>query len=210
MNNNNADQGFVYLLSNPAMPNLIKIGKTTQDEPQSRVSSLYTTGVPVPFDIEYACRVENATEVENALHLAFEPQRINPRREFFEIQPEQAIAILKLLKLEDATEELKGEGGGDEIQPQDTYAAARLRKKRRPNLNFDEMGIPVGATLQSLRTDETATVVEARKVNFRDQESISLTAASKLMLDTESNVRGTSFWSYNGTSLDEIYEDTYE
>ena len=100
---NQPDLDIVYVLSNSAMPGLVKIGRTAHDDPQARLSQLYTTGVPVPFDIEYACRVPNATEVERALHAAFAPQRINPRREFFEIDPDQAIAILKLLNVEDAT-----------------------------------------------------------------------------------------------------------
>ena len=76
------------------MPGLVKIGKSSQDDHNTRVSQLYTTGVPVPFDIEYACSVPNPAEVESALHAAFGPQRINPRREFFEIDAEQAISIL--------------------------------------------------------------------------------------------------------------------
>ena len=65
----------VYVLTNPAMPGLVKIGKTSQDDHATRVSQLYTTGVPVPFDIEYACKVPNPADVEKALHTAFAPQR---------------------------------------------------------------------------------------------------------------------------------------
>ena len=103
----NQPLSVVYVLSNPAMPGLVKIGRTSQDDHLDRVSQLYTTGVPVPFEVEYACRVPNPVDVESALHRAFAPQRINPRREFFEIEPDQAIAILRLLNVEDVTEEVK-------------------------------------------------------------------------------------------------------
>jgi len=73
-----------------------EIGYTTQDDANSRIAQLYTTGVPVPFELKYACKVQNAEEVEKALHAAFSPNRINPKREFFSIEPEQAIAILKV------------------------------------------------------------------------------------------------------------------
>ena len=86
---------IVYVLTNSAMPGLVKIGYTSQDDANSRIAQLYTTGVPVPFTIEYACKVQNAEEVEKALHVAFGPNRINPKREFFRIEPDQAIAILK-------------------------------------------------------------------------------------------------------------------
>lgn len=48
-------QGIVYILSNEAMPGLLKIGLTTRKDLSARLRELYTTGVPVPFRCEYAC-----------------------------------------------------------------------------------------------------------------------------------------------------------
>ena len=42
--------GIVYILSNQAMPGLIKIGSTTENELKNRLSNLYSTGVPFPFE----------------------------------------------------------------------------------------------------------------------------------------------------------------
>ena len=42
-------KGLVYILANPAMPGLVKIGQTT-NEITSRMNELNTTGVPLPFD----------------------------------------------------------------------------------------------------------------------------------------------------------------
>jgi len=53
-----ADEGIVYVLSNEAMPGLIKIGLTKRDELEARLNELYSTGVPLPFTCEYACRVK--------------------------------------------------------------------------------------------------------------------------------------------------------
>ncbi len=197
---------IVYVLTNSAMPGLIKIGKTSQDDHTTRVSQLYTTGVPVPFDIEYACRVPNPSEVESALHVAFAPHRINPRREFFEIDAEQAIAVLKLLNVEDITDEVKSDV--DNIGTQDRNAAALLRS-RRPSLNFEEMGIPVGSELVADSTDDIAIVVEAKKVRFRNLESTSLTAATRAMLGLDYNVQPTRYWSFGGKNLRAIYNETY-
>ena len=41
---------IVYVLTNPAMPGLVKIGMTDRDDVQRRMSDLYTTGVPLPFE----------------------------------------------------------------------------------------------------------------------------------------------------------------
>lgn len=52
------DYGIVYLLTNPVMPGLVKIGMTTQEDIDKRMKELYTTGVPVPFECQFACRVK--------------------------------------------------------------------------------------------------------------------------------------------------------
>lgn len=56
-------QGIVYVLTNPAMPNMVKIGLSTADDVQQRMAQLYTTGVPLPFECVYAGRVANCATV---------------------------------------------------------------------------------------------------------------------------------------------------
>lgn len=88
---------IIYILINEAMPGYVKIGKTGDLE--QRVRSLDTTSVPLPFECFYACSVKNADFVERQLHEAFADNRVRSSREFFEIAPERAIAILKLVEL---------------------------------------------------------------------------------------------------------------
>lgn len=47
---------IVYVLTNPAVPGLVKIGYTIQEDANARIGQLYTTGVPVPFKLEFACK----------------------------------------------------------------------------------------------------------------------------------------------------------
>jgi len=70
------EEGIVYILTNPAMPNLVKIGMTTRLEVGIRMSELYTTGVPVPFECSFAGKVADVKKVEKAFHKAFGPYRI--------------------------------------------------------------------------------------------------------------------------------------
>ena len=58
-------EGSVYVLTNPAMPNMVNIGKTVKD----------------------------VDKTEKAFHTAFEPSSVNPKREFLNINPEKAIAV---------------------------------------------------------------------------------------------------------------------
>ena len=44
------EYGIVYLLTNPYMPGLVKIGMTKQEDLEKRMKELYTTGVPVAFE----------------------------------------------------------------------------------------------------------------------------------------------------------------
>ena len=196
---------IVYVLTNPVMPGLVKIGYTTQEEANKRIEQLYTTGVPVPFKLEFACKVQNAEEVERALHIAFAPYRINPKREFFSIAPEQAIAILKLLHVQEATTEIEQQPS--DIDAQSMAAAERVRA-RRPNLNFEEMGIAVGAELKSIHDDTEVTVTGPRKVLFNGEE-VSLTTATQNVLKTEYNVAPAPHWTYEGKLLRQIYNETY-
>ena len=88
--------GIVYVLTNPAMPDIVKIDMTNRDTIDARMKELFNTSIPLPFECEYACKVSDCEKVEKALHIAFHPYRIHAQREFFKIYPEQAIAILSL------------------------------------------------------------------------------------------------------------------
>jgi Putative bacterial sensory transduction regulator/T5orf172 domain len=108
--------GIVYVLTNEAMPGLVKIGMTDDAASSTGMGPLCSAAVPLPFAVAYACRVENAHEVERSLHVAFEPQRIDATREYFRIDPGQAVAILRLLDRPDVTEELASEAPAEQLE----------------------------------------------------------------------------------------------
>ena len=133
-------EGIIYLLSNPGMPGILKIGKTTKEDVKLRMKELYSSGVPLPFECLYAAKVRDIDRVEKALHTAFSPDRVNPKREFFEIEATQAIAILKLLELENVSPLVEQEANVIDAIEVD---AARVYEHKRPRMNFEEMGIPL-------------------------------------------------------------------
>ena len=59
---------------------------------------------------------------------------INPRREFFDIEPEQAIA-LELMALEDMTPALQE---ANQVDVEARAGADKLKRSRRPPLNFGD------------------------------------------------------------------------
>lgn len=78
-------------------------------------------------------------KVEKAFHNAFGPYRVNLRREFFGIETEQAIGLLDLMKLEDMTPAMQQEAGRVDVEAK--ASAEKIKRSRRPSLNFIEMGI---------------------------------------------------------------------
>lgn len=92
--------GFVYILSNPSMPDLIKVGKTTRD-PTERVKELSSaTGVPNPFLLVYCQPVEDCDAAEKWVHAELERRgyRPNTDREFFKAPVHEAVEILNAAK----------------------------------------------------------------------------------------------------------------
>lgn len=195
---------IAYVLTNPAMPGLVKIGHTSQQDLASRMSQLYTTGVPLPFDCVYAIEVPDAARVEKALHAAFGPTRVNPKREFFRIDVDQAIAVLEILDGKVVTPEVNLDLNTN-VSPAEREAA---KVARRPNMNFIEMGIPIGAELLYKDGESTVTVVSERKVRFEEEE-MSLTAVTRRMMGTDYSIQPGPHWTYRGRTLHEYYNDTY-
>jgi hypothetical protein len=201
---------IVYVLTNPAMPNLVKIGKTTQLEVDSRMKQLYGTGVPVPFDCAFACKVKDAGEVEKALHFAFGNTRINPNREFFKIEPERVIAVLKLLKIDDITTQFEQQIESD-VTAVDKQSAQNLKDARRPRMNFHVLGIPTDSVIMFKDGQTQATVVDDRKVNLNGLVC-SLTAATRTILGLANDypLQPSPYWYFNNKSIKEIYEEFHD
>ena len=83
-------------------------------------------------------------------------------------------------------------------------------RKRRPNLNFREMGVPVGSKLV-FHTDESVIVdvLDDRKVRMENGEEVFLTPATQSVLESTTPVHPTRYWLFEGRPLSEIYNETY-
>ncbi|MCW3102316.1 MAG: nuclease family protein [Bacteroidetes bacterium] len=199
------DTGIVYLLTNPAMPRLVKIGSTYREDANTRMSELYSTGVPLPFKCAYAAKVKNPLKVEDALHTAFAPNRINAKREFFEIDANHAISILKLLEIEDKTNQIELEVENVDAV---SLAARKEYSKKRPKFNFVEMNIPIGSELFCTKNAEQAVVNSENTVLYKG-DTTSLTSVTRTILGIPYSVAPGPYWTYNGRKLRDIYDETY-
>lgn len=197
----------IYVLTNEAMPGLVKIGVTDFDVTQ-RIKQLDTTGIPLPFECFYAAEVTDAKLAERAIHKAFGDHRIRPGREFFKLSPDKPKAIIELLCLRNVTP-------GQEIftEPGDKEAVGEA-KKRRANFSFAAVGIRPGTILQSVFDESiTCVVKEGRWVEFRGQEHSLSSSALEIAHEKGfgwSAVAGPDYWKYEGKTLSEIREEKLE
>lgn len=210
---------IIYVLTNPAMPGLIKIGKTSQSDVKDRMKQLYSTGVPVPFECVYACKVADAAAVEKALHQAFDISlqagseqvriRVNPNREFFKLEPERVISLLKVIKIDDITEEFEKTIEAD-LNAVDMQSGKKLKEARRPRMNFETLGISIGSTLISKDGSMKVVVVDERKVSV-DGVTCSLAAATRKLLDLPDgySIQPSPYWTFNGRTVKEIYDEVH-
>lgn len=82
-------KGYIYVLTNPAMPGLVKIGRSIHGG-RKRAEQLDCTAVPLPFEVFFEMTFADIEEAELAIHEAVAAHRINRSREFFSIAPEVA------------------------------------------------------------------------------------------------------------------------
>ena len=210
MTNKQNNYGIVYVLTNPAMPGLVKIGMTSRNNIDERMKELYGTGVPVPFECKYACKVKSSDceKIEKALHTAFAPDRINANREFFKIKPEQAMAILELFNREDVTQEITDEIDND-LTTEDKSASEKINSSRRPPLNYFEMGMKKDDLLVFIKDNNIiASIADEKKVMY-EGEIYSLTALTKKILNIKHAIQPTGYCMFNGKNLRDIYDETY-
>ena len=191
---------IIYVLTNEAMPGLVKIGLTT-DSVESRVSQLSShSGVPLPFECYYAAEVGNASRIENILHQLFSESRVNPRREFFRLDAEKVVLALSIGGFKEIGI------GTPEIEIEEKEALEKI-KARRPRLRLNAIGISSGDTLSFSRDETvTATVLPDNKIEFEGKET-SLSAAALEVLTrmgySTPTAAGSNYWMFDGELLDE-------
>ena len=101
--------GHVYVVSNVGSfgERAYKIGMTRRLNPIDRVKELSDASVPFPFDVHAMIYSKNAPTLEAALHREFNGRRmnkVNHRKEFFEVELEEIVAAVHANQDEDTVE----------------------------------------------------------------------------------------------------------
>jgi hypothetical protein len=85
--------GFVYVLSNEAMPGIVKIGMTARN-PEVRLRELNASTGVLPFTLEAVIASRNARWTEGEVHERLAARRVSKNREFFKVDVEEARRII--------------------------------------------------------------------------------------------------------------------
>ncbi|MFH1365919.1 MAG: GIY-YIG nuclease family protein [Patescibacteria group bacterium] len=188
---------IIYILTNEAMPGYVKIGKTSTSFEQRIKELSASTSIPLPFTCFYACTVKNSAFVEHQLHDAFDNNRVNPRREFFQIDPERVVSALKLAEIENITPKK------DIVENKEDQQALNETRERRAPFRFDMVGIPSGAEIVFSRDENVkAKVIDNRFIELNG-ERVRLSASAQKLLGYDYEVAGTLYWMYEDETLDE-------
>ena len=87
--------GWLYVISSPSLPGLVKLGCTRRLNPALRVRELSSSSLPEPYHAHCFVFSDDCFELENNIHKYFDKERVNTDREFFRIEPKEAIDVLK-------------------------------------------------------------------------------------------------------------------
>ena len=191
-------EGIVYILSNPSLPGLVKIGQTVNL--QQRLSNLFNTSVPTPFKCVYAKKVQNYKEVEKKLHKGLNKDRVNKNREFFRIPEEDVINFLELIPGENVTP--KSEIFEDKVDE----VAFKEQSRIGLRFNFLSADIKKGSTLEFIDDESIiCKVISNTKVEFEGKEhslsSAALIAKNSLGF-TWKTIAGPLKWMYKSETVD--------
>jgi hypothetical protein len=85
-------KGWVYVISNKAMPGLVKVGHSTKD-PELRAKELNHTGSPSPYLVDYWMLIEDPYRIEQKIHQLLSSKREG--KEWFKCAAEEAVAAIK-------------------------------------------------------------------------------------------------------------------
>jgi hypothetical protein len=87
-------KGWVYVITNKAMPGLVKVGFSLKD-PVLRAKELENAGMPYPFHVEHKILIHAARDTEQEIHRQM--RQWHEAKEWFRCPVEQAIADITVV-----------------------------------------------------------------------------------------------------------------
>lgn len=191
---------IIYILTNEAMPDYVKIG-FTNNSIQERLRQLDRTNIPLPFQCYYACEVGNARKEEQWLHSIFSDRRVRDEREFFKVDPERVVAAVKRIEKRDITPKSLQQSLVNSTEEE--KREIEEKKKIRSKFDFKKYDIPIGSEIIYSRNPSIkAKILPDNKIELAGKKT-SLSKSAQELLGYGYGVAGTLYWMYQDETLDE-------
>lgn len=215
--------GYIYILTNPAFPEYVKIGYA--DNVESRLQQLNRSEcIPFAFRV-YATYEVPSRLLDKKLHYILDA--LNPnlrskeifngqirRREFYAMQPEEAYSILEAMaEIHGCTDKLHKRTPSPEelIEEEIAEEIAKEKRVRGSNFTFSEYNLPAGAIFEHIDDPNiTCTVIDDRRIEFNG-EIMYITPFAKMVSGKNYITQGPKYlldhFKYNGRLLRDFCED---
>ena len=193
-------KGYIYIMTNPCLQNMVKIGYATDVE--ERRKQLSTTALPYEYEV-YATYETSGKLEDKKLHNLIDnlnPElRVSKNREFFVMSASEAYELLEAIAIIS--------GSQDKLRKSNYVVIPNVQKAKRPAINFAKCGIPVGAELVYIEDSSVKVIVESdRKVAFNNE--ITSLSAVVCKIKGVKAIAGPSYFTYNGRLITDIAEQT--
>ena len=195
-------KGYIYIMTNPCLKDMVKIGYATNVE--ERRKQLSTTALPYEYEI-YATYETSGKLEDKKLHKLIDnlnpDLRVSKNREFFVMSAEDSYELLEsIATISGSQDKLK------RVANITSKQNAEARKKK-PAVNFAKCNIPVGAELVFIEDPTVKVIVESeRKVSYNN-EITSLSAVAGRIKGVKA-IAGPSYFTYNGKLVCDIAKET--
>ncbi len=189
--------GYIYIMTNPALQDMVKIGYATDVE--TRRQQLSTTALPYEYEV-YATYETSGNLEDKKLHKMIDnlnpDLRVSKNREFFVMSPEDAYELLEAIAVIS--------GSQDKLKRVKAAKSSKASQTiRRPAIDFYKCGLKDGDQL--VCTEDPSIVVTVKgehKVLYGD-EITSLTAIMRKIKGYK-NIAGPSYFTHKGEPLTDI------
>jgi len=219
-------QGYVYILTNPSFKDdWVKIGKSARPV-DLRSKELDNTAVPLPFKIYATLKTRKYEKVEKQIHKQIDrltDLRIRQNREFFNINPETALEILRDIAdlLEDAEVAIYDKDGKPVISKSKEEdkrikadEAEKNKRTQKPPFKFSMIGLKTGDIVTFDPLKLKVKVSTDNKIEYEGRLwSLSNFTATYLPEDQQTESRsyqGPKYFSYKGKTLAAIRKELEE
>ena len=194
-----ATKGYIYIMTNPALTDMVKIGYATDVE--KRRKQLSTTALPYEYDI-YATYETTGNLEDKKLHKMID--KLNPdlrvakNREFYVMSADDAYDLLEAIAAISGTQ--------DKLKKVKPSKSSKAQQTKKPAVNFKKCGIPVGAELIYIGDSTVKCIVQGdHKVQYKNE----LTPLSAIASEIKGYpCAGPSFFTYKGKLVADIARET--